>query len=177
VAALAGSGVVHGMNLPHTPARVYAVVDSDSDTIPAAVNDKPFSRRSDSPDPLAEHSEKSWNPLAPVVLVHNRKKRLATHAEDQRWRAGTNSRYAIVVSSEARVLHVYTERHLSRKGKSMICRRMMILSSKSGARKSFAKRRTEQKDATTASRAGLHTTSSTSRPRVWSLAALKFAKC
>jgi hypothetical protein len=163
--------------LPHNPGRAYAVADSDSDTVPAAVNDKPFSCRSDSPDPLAEHSAKSWNPLAPVALVHNRKKRLAIRAEDQRWRAGTNSRYAIVVSSEARVSHVYTERHLLRRGNSMICRRMMIISSKSGARKSFAKRRTEQQDAMTASHAGLHTTSSTSRPRVWSLAALKFAKC
>jgi hypothetical protein len=140
--ALAESGVAHGVNLP-AQSRAYAVADSDT-TIPATVNHKPILCRSDSPDPSKQHSENTWSPSAPAVLVHNRRKRLAIRAEDQRSHAGTNSQYAIVVSSEARVSHVCTERHLSRKERSTICRRMMRVSWKSGARKSsksLAKRR------------------------------------
>jgi hypothetical protein len=140
--ALAESGVAHGVNLP-AQSRAYAVADSDT-TIPATVNHKPILCRSDSPDPSKQHSENTWSPSAPAVLVHNRRKRLATHAGDQRSRAGTNSQYAIVVSSEARVSHVCTERHLSKRGRSMICLRMVKVSWKSGAcksLKSLAKRR------------------------------------
>jgi hypothetical protein len=113
----------------------------------------------------------------PAVLAHNRRKRLAIHAGDQRLRAGTNSRYATVVSSEARVSHVCTEKHLSRKERSMICRKMMKVSWKRGARKSLTKRETAQQDAVTASYVGSYTPPSNSRPRVWSLAAPKTFNC
>jgi hypothetical protein len=126
--ALAVSGVVRGVNLPWS--RAYAVADSD--TTPAVVN-LPFFCRSDSPGASKSHSGKSWNPLAPVVRVHNRKKPPAIHAEGQRSLVGTNFRYAIVVFSEARASLVCTERHLSKRGKSKTCLKMMKTSSKSGA--------------------------------------------
>jgi len=80
----------------------------------------------------------------PAVLAHSRKKRLAIHAEDQRSRAGTNSRYAIVVFNEARLSHVCTGRHLSRRGRYRTCRKMMRTSLKIGACKLHLKNRSDE---------------------------------